>query len=293
VGLAATKIGVGQPEQPFAGVVRSVFVNSTIISVDKRLVTLVPDEAGGLPYAISVDVPKGFDFRRFLAIGDAVATRAGVLRFAGGESVDLRAARAWRSHLDDILVDFANPATARAWRTVAAALADDGRSDAIARLAPAAIWSLADATRRLDQTSAGQAAECLVGLGAGGTPAGDDLLVGYLTGVWSSVAQAAHRAFAAGLGKRVRKLAERTNDVSRTYLEAAAVGEVSERLTVLARAIAIGASPPVTLAAATAAISVGHTSGSDGTLGLLMAFAAFGPEPVYAASRRLIKGPRH
>jgi hypothetical protein len=289
VELAAVKIGTGVPTQPFAGGVRSVFANAAILSVADRLLALVPDAIGGLPFAITVDVPPGFNFTNFLTAGAAAVSRGDMLRFAGSvASVDLRAARPWRSRLRSISLDFASPATTGAWRTVAAALRADGRSSAIALLAPAAISSLAGATRCFDLESAGQAAAHLVGLGAGGTPAGDDLLVGYLAGVWSSIARDRRRAdFAAGLGGIWRRLAKRTNDVSSAYLRAAAAGEVSERLTVVAAGIAEGAAPAAVAEAAIAALAIGHSSGADGTYGLLLGLAAWGPEPIFAAGCRL------
>jgi hypothetical protein len=290
VRFVALRIGTGVPTRPFTGVVRSVFVNATILTVADSLVTLVPAATGGLPGAITVDVPRGFNFAGFLAVGAAAASRAGILRFAGSAaSVDLRVARHWRSRLRDISLDFDSPATDIAWRSVAATLRADSRSNAIARLARGAIFLLSDATRHFDLKSAEQAAARLVGLGAGGTPAGDDLLVGYLVGLWSSIAGLRPRAdFAAGLAEVLRGLAKRTNDVSRVYLEAAAACEASERLAAVTTCIAAGATPTTVAEAAAAAIAVGHSSGADGTLGLLLGLAAWGPEPIFTESRRLI-----
>jgi hypothetical protein len=278
------------PSRPFTGVVQSVFVNAAILAVADGLVTLVPAATGALPAAIMVDVPRGFNFASVLAVGAAAASRAGVLRFAGSAaSVDLRMARHWRSRLGDISIDFVNSATESAWRSVAAALRADGRSNAISRLAHADIFLLSDATRHFDLWSAEQAAARLVGLGAGGTPAGDDLLVGYLAGLWSSIAGNRSRAdFAAGLGEILRGLAKRTNNVSRVYLEAAAAGEVSERLAAVATCIAAGVSSTTVAETTASAMTVGHSSGADGTLGLLLGLAAWGPEPILAASRRLV-----
>ncbi len=288
--LVALRIGTGVPARPFTGVVRSVFANAAILTVADKLVTLVPAATGGLPAAITVDVPRGFDFEDFVTVGAEAASRAGILRFAGSEaSVDLRGARQWRSRLRDNSPDFGNRATDSAWRSVAAALRADGRSNAIVRLASGAILSLGGATRDFDLESAEQAAARLVGLGAGGTPAGDDLLVGYLTGLWSSIAGIRRRAgFATGLGGALRGLAKRTNDVSRVYLEAAADCEASERLTAVTACIAAGAMPAAVAEAAAAAIAVGHTSGADGVLGLLLGLAAWGPEPIFTECRRLV-----
>jgi Protein of unknown function (DUF2877) len=290
VRLVALRIGAGVPNRPFAGVVRSVFANAAILAVADGLVTLVPDATGCLPGAIAVDVPRGLNFANLLQAGAATASRAGILRFAGSAaSVDLRAALHWRSRLRDISLDFDSPATNSAWRSVAATLRADGRSNAIARLGREPILVLSDATRRLDLETARQASAQLVGLGAGGTPAGDDLLVGYLAGLWSSLAGLRARAdFAAGLANTVRASAKRTNDVSRVYLEAAAACEVSERLTAVATCIAVGATTTTAADAAAAAIAVGHSSGADGACGLLLALAAWGPEPIFRESRRLI-----
>ncbi len=148
---------------------------------------------------------------------------------------------------------------------------------------------LSYATRRLDLQFAEQAAARLVGLGAGGTPARDDVLVGYLAGLWTSIAGDRPRAdFVAGLADIVRGLGKRTNDVSRVYLEAAADGEVSERLAAVVTPIAAGGPAPSVARAAAAAIAVGHSSGADATLGLLLGLAAWGPAPIFEESRRLI-----
>jgi Protein of unknown function (DUF2877) len=148
---------------------------------------------------------------------------------------------------------------------------------------------LTDATRRFDLQAGKRAVERLVGLGAGGTPAGDDLLVGCLAGLWSSIARDQRRAdFAAALADILRGLGNRTNDVSRVYLEAAADGEVSERLADVAARIAAGEAPPIVAAAAAAAITVGHSSGADGILGLLLGLAVWGPEPIFRDAVRLV-----
>ena len=47
--FAALKIGAGVPSEPFAGVVRSVFLNAAILSIADRPVTLAAAAIGGLP----------------------------------------------------------------------------------------------------------------------------------------------------------------------------------------------------------------------------------------------------
>jgi hypothetical protein len=290
VRLVAVKIGAGVPSEPFSGYVRSVFVSAAILKIAGSLVTLAPAASGGLPSAIIVDVPRGFDFARLLTAGAAAASRGGVLRFVdNAASVDLRGANHWRSRLRELAVDLSRPATASGWGTTAAALRTDGRCNAIAHLGHGAIVELSQATRRFDLEAAERAAKRLVGLGAGGTPAGDDLLVGYLAGLWSSIARDRSRAdFAAGLADIIRGLGKQTNDISRVYLEAAADGEVSERLANAVTSIAAGEAQPIVAAAAAAAIAVGHSSGADGTLGLVLGLAVWGPAPIFWDSGRLV-----
>ena len=225
--LLAVKIGVGVPTEPFSGLVRSVFVNAAILVVADKLVTLAPTAGGGLPGGITVDVPTGFNFAGTLRIGAVAVSRAGILRFAGNAaSIDLRVATAWRSQLCDLRLDLAAPAAERAWIAIAAALLSDGRSAAIARLARAAMDELSQATRSFSLRAAEQAAERLVGLGAGGTPAGDDFLVGYLAGLFSSAGTDCTRTnFAVAFANTCHSMGKHTNDISRAYLEAAAGGQ--------------------------------------------------------------------
>lgn len=288
--LLAVKIGVGVPSEPFSGSVQSVFFNAAILTVANRLVTLAPTAAGGLPGAITLDVPSGFNFAGALTIGAAAVSRAGVLRFGGNAaSIDLRGATAWRSRLCDLALDLAAPAVERAWITVAAVLLTDGRSAAIARLGHAAMNDLSQATRHFNLWEAEQAAERLVGLGAGGTPAGDDFLVGYLAGLFSSAGTDRTRTnFAVAFANTCRSLGKRTNDISRTYLEAAADGQVSERLADVAKSVVAGEAELRVAETVALAMAVGHSSGADGTLGLLQGLGSWGPASVLSRGRGLV-----
>lgn len=289
--LVALKIAEGAPTDAFNGVVRSVFAKAAILTIADRFVTLAPATAGGLPGAISVDLPPSINLADVLRVGAPAAARAGVLRFgAAAISIDLREAVVWRSRLREISIELTNSSVEQAWRGVAASLRADGRSAAIARLGRSAIAALCEATRRFALRNAVEAAALLVGLGAGGTPAGDDLLVGFLAGLWSSISAAPTRAdFVEGFARGLRGLMSRTNDVSRVYLAAAADGEASERLVAVAASVAAGSSGGGATEATAAAIAVGHTSGADGVLGLLLGLSAWGPDPIFRDGRRLIE----
>lgn len=286
--LAALKTGFGVPDADFDGVVHSVFRSAVILAVDAGgLVTLVPEEVGALPGGITLDGEAAIGFDRMVAAGARAAARAGILRVAdSGLTVDLREAEAWRSRLDALTLDLARASSRRAWDTAAAVLATDGRAERFLNIAAKPVFALVDAARGLRQAETHALMEELVGLGEGGTPAGDDFLVGFSAALHASAARNARRqGFAEAFFRRLRSLGDRTNAVSRAYLEAAAAGEVSEKLTNLAVRIAQGDGTASVEATAAAAIAVGHSSGADGTLGLLAGMAASGPSPGPAIER--------
>ena len=286
--LAAAKLGVGAPDGPCSGVVRSVFANAAVLSLGVGLTAVVPAAAGGLPRGVTLDETPGLDFRRLFREGESVAARGGVLRFSGGASVDLRAARPWRSRLAELSLDAGDSATARAWKTAAEILTADRRWRAIASLGRAPIRMLCAAARRRDAASAALAISALVGLGEGSTPAGDDLLVGFFAALCASRGRdGAGGPFAAAAGRALRAEAARTSEASRAYLDAIADGEASERLTAVAASVA-GAAPPARVAdAARAAIAVGHTSGAAGVYGLLLGFGRMAGDAIGEESERL------
>lgn len=274
--LAALTTGAGVPEGDFAGRVRHVFRRALILDTEAHgLVTLAPAEAGGLPAGIGIDLPADFAFSDFAQSSQETAARARILRIAGsGLAIDLAGAVPWRARLDRLTLSLAESPSLAAFERAAALLRADGRAGALLALASPPILALANAIRRRDGDAAGRAAEGLIGLGAGGTPAGDDFLVGILAALHAGGRDAAGLARALGAAI-VTDVEARTNAVSATYLRAATTGEVSERLADLATAIARGddATP-----AAAAAIAVGHTSGADGVLGLLVGASALAPD---------------
>jgi hypothetical protein len=116
----------------------------------------------------------------------------------------------------------------------------------------------------------------MIGLGGGLTPSGDDILVGYLAGLWSTTDERLERIrYVSGLGEEVIRLSNRTNAVSSTYLFHASGGQVSSRLVVLAAVICRGEASDRILPAAESAMQVGHTSGMDAVTGLLVGLAAW------------------
>ena len=262
------------PAEDFAGRIAAVHPSVCVLSlVDESLLTLATPTIGRLPRSITLDAPRDFAFQDILAVGADIAARSGILRIAGSAlSIDLRPAIRWRSCLGDLRLDAKRNVVMQALEAARAALLQDGRSDALIRIAGTRLAALATATRTLDAAVAGNSMSELVGLGEGMTPAGDDYLVGYFAGLWTCAERTTARlAFIAALSERLKHSVLLTGRVSRAYLEASFDGEVSERLFDLASRIAAGSDDATVRRAAATALAVGHSSGACGLLGFLQA----------------------
>jgi hypothetical protein len=269
--LTALTAGLGVESAPFKGTLHSVFAHACNIELSAgRLIALVARGTGAVPWGFQLSTPPGFRFLDHVRSGQAVACRGGILRVAGALfSVDLRTARRWRSGLCRLALDLERPEVKRAWSAAWSMVVEKHEELAFPRQAAKPIAQLLRATRRLCLDDAAQAASGLIGLGAGLTPAGDDFLVGFLAGLWCSAgANPGRQAFLAGLGASIAAT-DRTNAISRRFLEAAVVGEVSERLAVVADRIAHAAVPEAVGEAVRAALAVGASSGTDGMIGFL------------------------
>ena len=123
-----------------------------------------------------------------------------------------------------------------------------------------------------------RALERLIGCGPGLTPSGDDLVTGFLAGLFSTTGDdRARRAFLEAFCLSVAAAAAATADISRAYLTHAADGCFAEPLVTLARQIGAGADRGAIESATTAALRVGHTSGRAGVFGLLLGLAVWAP----------------
>ncbi|MGZ9226661.1 MAG: DUF2877 domain-containing protein [Anaerolineales bacterium] len=292
----AISIGYAVPRTDFDATIHSVFQSAINLCLPKgnKLLTLVASCEADLPQGIRVCAPKDFSFEIFRA-GEQAICRDDLLRFASSSlTIQLHGARRWKCDLPALEFDATNPAVAATWSFVWGALnkrqrlseaeiiAEDlfhsnerGRFD-VARKAGGAMRGLFEATQQFDLTAASSSIEKLIGLGAGLTPSGDDLLVGYLAGLWCAVWDKSERAqFVTNLGKVVVRLSGQTNDISRTYLYHASRGQVSSRLADLAEAICRRENPDRLLATVESAMQAGHTSGMDAVTGLLIGLAAW------------------
>lgn len=291
--LNAISIGYAIPRTDFDAVVHSVFRTAINLRLDvNQLLTIVASSEADLPQGIRVDTPDDFSFEIFKA-GEQVTCRDDTLHF-NSLTIEMRGARLWKCDLPALQVDLTHPAASNAWRSVWQALnrrqielnaeiiAEDlFRSDRIAPSIVAdkagkAMRDLVNATRRYDLTVAQSSVHALIGLGSGLTPSGDDLLVGYIAGLWCTIRNQNNRAqFVSNLGDAIIHQSEDTNEISRAYLYHAARGQVSSLLANLAEAICMDWNPDRLLNAAESAMRVGHTSGMDAVTGLLVGLTAW------------------
>ena len=116
----------------------------------------------------------------------------------------------------------------------------------------------------------------MIGLGPGVTPSGDDILIGFLAGLWSKAGEnQTMLAFIRSFGQELMRCAMQTNEISRTYLYHATQGQFSSSLSRLAEAIAKG--DPVEKALEEA-MRIGHSSGMDSVTGLLIGLCVWNME---------------
>jgi uncharacterized protein DUF2877 len=291
--LPAISIGYAVPDGNFGASVHSAFKSALNLRLNEEsnLLTLVAASEGDLPQGLRVDTPEGFSFEAF-QVHEPVICRDSILRFEKNSlTVQLSGARRWKCDLPALKFDSTNPAVSAAWSFVWAAVNErqrlseaevvaqelfhESRQAGVPHRAGKAMRELIHATRRYDLTDT-SAIQALIGLGSGLTPSGDDLIVGYLAGLWCIVGSGSERAqFISSLGKTIIALSSKTNDISRTYLYHAARGQVSSRLADLAEGICRGENPEGLGEIAEAAMRVGHTSGMDAVTGLLIGLATW------------------
>ena len=235
-----------------------------------RLVTCGLDELGALPNGITVAGPD--DLRMIATAGDDVI-------------VDVSSAISW----SPLLLPFADlPSTQAVERAALAAAArapaggfgpllrslDEEDGDLFRAAARPALRALLAAVQRGERRASETVATSLVGLGAGLTPSGDDVLVGF-----TAALTAARHTLARPIARAVAGAGARTTLIARTYLDHAARGDYAERVHELTAAVAAGDQVQVVRG-----MSWGATSGADLVLGILLgARAGWAPSEARAA----------
>jgi len=299
--LNAISAGVEAPTMCFSGVIHSVFHHACNVSLESdALLTLVSSEKGNLSQGIRLETPPKFSFLNQLRVGQPVACRGGILRISGSElSVDLRTASLWHIDLKGLRVDIHQRDQAQAWAVAWLELGKHRRGNGISainaatpvarrnpvtspgiktllEMAVQTAPALIDTTRNLRVDAAIIAFTPLIGLGPGLTPSGDDFIVGYLAGLWSTAGSDSSRLrFMSSLGAWLSRAAAGTNAISCTYIKSAVNGNVSEPIAILVQRFGQATSRDSVREATRTALQVGNTSGTDGVLGLLLGCIAW------------------
>ncbi len=292
--VGAVSVGCAVPRPHFATIVHSVFRNAINLRGpgESLLLTLLLSGASDLPQGIRLEAANCVAFED-LQIGTPAVCTNDLLVLGKEFMVDLRPGHRWECDLYSLAADLSDPVVVRAWRKAWQTL--QVRQDAprppefavtqLGQADSAASWCnqrVEAAVRRLLEATAGydlggmSAIRDMIGAGPGLTPFGDDLLMGYLAGMWCTARREPMRGdFLWAVAELVIRMAARTNDVARTYLSLAARGQVSGLLLDLAATIAQGDCDELVRMRAEAAMRVGHTSGKAAVNGLLLGLAAW------------------
>jgi hypothetical protein len=296
--LHAASLGEAVPRENFNAEIQSVFdstVNLRLVQED-RLITVLLSEYYELPQGIRI-ADQRLSLHSWAPLntlragpGVGAAARGGILRFdCSPLIIDLRSARVWRCSVAEIHIDMELLIAQKAWSTAWGLLNKGQRlksTDIIAdelfqldvgsplgQRISKPMMQLINSTKQFDVQGSTQAAEKLIGVGLGVTPSGDDILIGFLAGLWSRAGHSPIQlSFVRLLGSEIIRIAKQTSEISRTYLYHAAQGQFSSSLSTLAEAIAKGNGVEH---ATHEAMRIGHSSGMDSVTGLLIGLCAW------------------
>jgi len=281
----ARSVGEGVPAHG-CGRVHSAFARACNIEVGAELVTLLGCELGAAPHGITLDA-RCAPLDAWLRAGERALLEQAVLWLPdAGVAVDLSGALRWRGSAAPVAPD--NAAVSARLRALHAILVrcapQHGIAAALLRraAAPGALEralaarlgvllpALARASARRDADALAAAAACLVGLGPGLTPSGDDFLVGWLAALWSRATAEGNCAFLLRLGAILAPAFRRTHAISRQMLADASQGCFAQHLAGVTAALAGRAQIGP---ACEQALAHGHSSGADALCGVLFGYA--------------------
>ena len=297
--LRAISVGTRTITNHFDGRVHSVFRRACNLHIDEHtMLTLLSSDMSNTPGGIRLQTPRKFTFLDYLQAGQTVGNRANILRVSGSSlSVDLRRAELWYIDLSKLCIKLNKPAPLRAWKISWTELGSRRNLSGItamfndisvSRLSPSTallahrarlhISTLLRATVRLRNDQAADVLAKVIGLGPGLTPSGDDFIVGYLSGLWSTTNnEPARLHFLSSLKANVSSVLNKTNRISRECIQHALEGSVSQPIATLAQEIGDGGAWSRLRKAFDNVIQIGHTSGGDAMLGLLLGLIVWQP----------------
>ena len=288
--LHAVSIGQAVPRENFDAVIQYVFDSAANLRLtpEGRLITVILSDHYELPQGIRI-ARKEVSLRS-LTVNRRASARGGVLRFESSSlTIDLREALVWKCRVPQLGADMSTTSAREAWSTVWELLnqgqrlrrtdiiaGDLLRGDAgspLSQRMSSPVMQLIAATEQFDAKASMQAARNMVGLGPGVTPSGDDILIGFLAGLWSLAGgNGPLLSFIHSFGNALMQVAPQTSEISRTYLYHATQGQFSSSLSNLAEAIA---GEGAVEQAAQIAMRVGHSSGMDSVTGLLIGLSVW------------------
>jgi hypothetical protein len=257
----ALSIGPGIDPLHFHGTVHSVFGRALNIGLDSgRLAALVATELPNAPATIRVD-PGGRAFTEFAVPGETAACRAGILRFGGGLTVDLRSAQSWLAEAPD-----GRPNKA-AWQSLYNITTRTTMAGELKQWPGLRICLHPENFGDMPPGRLIATLDPLVGLGPGLTPAGDDFIAGLAAALyWSGSGSL--------LAPHLPGWAARTTQVSRWLILDSSAGQINQPVCDLAQALASDGAAP----AADAVLKLGHLSGTAMILGLLAGYGFAWPD---------------
>ena len=283
--IHAVAIGSAVPRENFDALIQSVFDSAVNLRLarEDRLITVLISNRYELPQGIRI-ADKTFPLQS-LTVDLPAACRGGILRFnSSALTIDLRGAPVWKCRVPDLHADMKSLLTQQAWSAAwdllnkeqilrnADIIADDlfqtDLGSPLSRRMSKPVMGLVASTEQFDAPSALRSAKKMIGLGPGVTPSGDDILIGFLAGLWSMAGQnQTQYSFILSFGAELIRLAKQTSEISRTYMYHAIRGQFSSSLSHLAEAIASckGVEESTQIA-----MRIGHSSGMDSVTGLLI-----------------------
>jgi hypothetical protein len=245
------------------GAVLSVHRSALNVVIDGELIAIVSVRAGGLPNGILIAEP--FD-PRSLGIRPGMPVTIGNGRLEVGDGhleAAARQANRWRPHIRPLAV----PPDLDLRAAIAGRVAAP-RANGLAGIVSAAdsFATLTVAMASSSDAAIVRAGRALVGVGAGLTPAGDDVLVGLTAGL-TALGDSRASAFASAWADHA---IGRTTAVAESAHRHAALGAYSERIHDVLEAIVTG---PLDVIPGTVAAAAdwGATSGVDTLAGIVLA----------------------
>jgi hypothetical protein len=248
-----------------------------LLSDDGKLVALASPRHGNGPFHVVV---PGIIFAG-MAQDEIVHSVDGQLLLNAG-SIDIRGAELWSPRLPQRAIDRSAKSLGQHDRLRLCeneSLVGDAASDPLLpqfhKRAHSALQALQAGWHHADFRQIEEGVIGLAGLGPGLTPAGDDLLVGWLAGIFYCGERCDLRVRAEMVGRRIATTAApRTTRLSATWLRHAGVGEFAESWHALAHGLDSGATPAVECAVRRI-LNTGATSGQAAMTGFCHAQQLF------------------